>query len=361
MTRGDRTLLILTSLVGLAVALGAQGRMETVTVAAVDRERTVSLPGELQPFESVNVVARVAGYVDTIPVDRGDEVRRGQVLATIVAPELAAQVAEARARVETAEANRIAAESERSTASVTHERLLAASATRGAVAGLELQRAEDAVRVATARVDAASRGVDAARASLDAVTALERYLRVTAPFAGRITERLVHPGALVGPAAGPLLRLEQTSRLRLVVPVPEQYSARATRGRTISFTVPAHSSRAFTSTLARSAGALEPRTRTLAVELDVNNADGALAPGMFPQVTWPVVPPNGAVVVPATAVVTTTERTFVVRVRQGRAEWVTVRRVASHGDQVEVTGALSMGDTVLRRGSDEIRDGSSVR
>ena len=103
------------------------------------------LPGELQPFESVSIVARVAGYIDTIGVDRGDQVLRGQVLAILVAPELAAQVAEARARVETAVANRIAAESERDSARVTHERLLAASATAGAVAGLEVKRAEDAV------------------------------------------------------------------------------------------------------------------------------------------------------------------------------------------------------------------------
>jgi RND family efflux transporter MFP subunit len=342
------------------LVLAAQGRLETATVAAASEGRTVPLPGELYPFEAVDVVARVSGYVETIDVDRGSDVRRGQTLATIVAPELAAQVAEARARVETAVANRVVAEADQSSARLTHERLLAASATAGAVAGLELRRAEDAVRAANARVEAAARAVDAARAAQEAVTTLEGYLRVTAPFAGRITARMVHPGALVGPSTGPLVRLEHTTRLRLVVPIPEQYGGGARRGREVSFRVPAHGARAFTGRLARVAGALDPRTRTMAVELDVENADGALAPGMFPQVAWPLTPAEGTVVVPATAIVTTTERTFVIRVREGKAEWVTVRRMAARGDTAEVTGALAVGETILRRGSDEIRDGAAV-
>jgi RND family efflux transporter MFP subunit len=361
MTRGSGLRLFLAGCVALAPwGLGAQGRAETATVAAAGDDRTVTLPGELLPFEAVGLVARVAGYVDTIAVDRGSEVRRGQVLATLIAPELAAQVAEARARVESAAASRVVAEADQSSATLTHERLLAASATAGAVAGVELRRAEDAVRAAGARVDAAGRAVEAARAALDAVTALEGYLRVTAPFAGRVTERLVHPGALVGPATGPLVRLEQVSKLRLVVPVPEQYAASATRGRQLQFKVPAHGARAFTGTVARVAGALDQRTRTMAVELDVENAEAALAPGMFPQVTWPVTPPAGAVLVPASAIVTTTERIFVIRVRQGRAEWVTVRKLATRGDLAEVAGDLRVGETVLRRGSDEIREGSPV-
>lgn len=360
MTRDSQLLLAVAGALLAPLMLLAQGRMETTTVAPAGGERSIALPGELLPFEAVSVVARVSGYVETVEVDRGDEVRRGQVLATLVAPELAAQVAEARARVETAVANRIVAEADQDSARLTFERLSAASATPGAVAGLELKRAEDAMRAAAARVEASARAVDAARASLDAVSTLEGYLRVNAPFAGRITERLVHPGALVGPATGPLVRIEQTSRLRLVVPVPEQYGIGAARGRAVTFTVPAHGPRRFSGKVARLAGALDARTRTMAIELDVDNGDGVLAPGMFPQVAWPVAAQPGSVLVPATAMVTTTERTFVIRVRQGRAEWVTVRRVAARGDQVEVVGTLTAGDTILRRGTDEIRDGTPV-
>lgn len=98
----------------------------------------------------------------------------------------------------------------------------------------------------------------------------------------------------------------------------------------------------------------------MAVELDVDNRDGALAPGMFPEVTWPVAPASGAFLVPTTALVSTTERTFVVRVRNGKAEWVTVKRVATRGDRTEVTGALAVGETVVTRGSDEIREGTAI-
>ena len=338
----------------------AQGRLETVRVAAATGERTVSLPGELQPFEAVAMVARVQGYVDSVSVDRGSEVRSGQVLATLVAPELAAQVAEAEARVEAADARRSEAEAELASTRTTFERLSAANETAGAVAGLEMRRAEEAVKASTARVSSAARAADAARASRDAVKTLEGYLRVTAPFAGRVTERLVHPGALVGPSAGPLLRLEQLTRLRLTVSVPEQYVAGAERGRGLDFRVPAHGGRIFNGAVARISGSLDARTRTMAVELDVDNRDGALAPGMFPDVTWPVSPRSDAVLVPATAVVSTTERMFVVRVRDGQAEWVTVKRIATRGDQAEVVGSLSVGDTVVARGSDEIREGTRV-
>jgi RND family efflux transporter MFP subunit len=298
--------------------------------------------------------------VDSVSVDRGSDVRRGQVLATLVAPELAARVAEADAGVAAAVARRVEADAELATARTTFERLSEANQTAGAVAGLEMRRAEEAVKAATARVESAAKAADAARASRDAVRTLEGYLRVTAPFAGRITERLVHPGALAGPAAGPLMRLEQVARLRLTVAVPEQYGASVSRGRRLDFRVPAHGSRVFSGAVARASGSLDPRTRTMAVELDVDNADGALAPGMFPEVIWPVTPQSGAVLVPATAVVTTTERTFVVRVRGGQAEWVTVKRVAIRGDKAEVVGSLSVGDTVVMRGSDEIREGTPV-
>ncbi|HZB24638.1 MAG TPA: efflux RND transporter periplasmic adaptor subunit [Vicinamibacterales bacterium] len=346
---------------GLAVvSMQAQGARETVKVIPATTERTVALPGELQPFEAVGVVARVDGYLESVTVDRGSDVRRGQVLATLVAPELAAQVAGAEARVEAAVSGKAEADADVASARLTFERLSSASQTTGAVAGLELRRAEESMKASEARVSSAERAIDAARAARDAVQALQGFLRVTAPFAGRVTERLAHPGALVGPAAGPLLRLEQVSRLRLTVAVPEQYAGTIARGRSLEFRVPSHGARVFTGTVARVAGSLDARTRSMPVELDVDNADGALAPGMFAEVTWPVTSAAGAVLVPTTAIVTTTERIFVIRARGGKAEWVTVKKVAAHGDTTEVTGGLAPGDTVLKRGSDEVREGTPI-
>ena len=132
-------------------------------------------------------------------------------------------------------------------------------------------------------------------------------------------------------------------------------------GRILEFRVPAHPGRTFTAKLARSAGSLDPKTRTMSVEGDVDNAAGLLAPGMFPEVSWPIVREAAALLVPATAVVTTTERTFVIRVTAGRAEWVNVKKGASAGDQVEVAGSLKAGDVVIKRATDEIRNGSALK
>lgn len=357
-----RPLLVPALVAGLAAGAPAAlaQPVETSRVAAATGDRTVTLPGELLPFEAVNLVARIGGYIETLLVDRGTPVRRGDVLVTLVAPELAAQVAEARARVEAARARRVEADTQLATTRTTFERLAAAAATPGAVADLELRRAEEAMKGATALVDSHARAVDAANAALDAVRVLEGYLRVAAPFAGRVTERFLHPGALVGPSAGPILRLEQLHRLRLVVTVPERQYARLARGRVIEFTVPAYPSRRFSGTVARTSGSLDARTRTMAVELDVTNADETLAPGMFPAAQWPVAPTEAAMVVPATSIVTTTERTFVIRVAGGKAQWVTVKKGAVRGDLVEVIGPLAAGDVVVRRGTDEIRDGSAI-
>jgi membrane fusion protein (multidrug efflux system) len=146
-----------------------------------------------------------------------------------------------------------------------------------------------------------------------------------------------------------------------VAPVPEEDVGELARGATVSFHVPAYPDRIFSGTLARVAHALDIKTRTMPVELDVFNRDSTLAPGMYPSVKWPVHRARPSLYVPKTSVVTTTERTFVIRDRNGRAEWVDVQKGAAEGDLIEVRGNLQAGDQVVRRGTDEIRDGSTIR
>jgi RND family efflux transporter MFP subunit len=198
-----------------------------------------------------------------------------------------------------------------------------------------------------------------ALASVETIKENVKYLKITAPFDGIVTERDVHPGALVGPGRERLVRIEQVSRLRLIVAVPESESGSITPRASISFTVPAHPGQTFRGTIARVPRSLDQKTRTMAVEADVVNTGGKLAPGMYAEVAWPVRHEGKALLVPPTAIVTTTERTFVVRVANGRAEWVNVRKGRPAGDLVEVLSpALSEGDSILRRASDEVRDGS---
>jgi RND family efflux transporter MFP subunit len=173
---------------------------------------------------------------------------------------------------------------------------------------------------------------------------------------------LIHPGALVGPGAdAALLVLQQVSRLRLVVAVPEEHVGTIMQGARISFQVPARAERTYSGTVARISRALDQGTRTMAVELDVDNRDGSLAPGMYPTVKWPIRRSRPALFVPRTSVVTTTEQVFVVRNQAGRAEWVDVRKGPVTGDLMEVTGDLKAGDMIVRRATDEIREGSSLQ
>ena len=356
-----RSLLIVVVVV-IAIASPAFAQtIDTAPVVAQSASRVVNLPAELLPFQAASLSARVNGFVETLAVDRGATVRKGQTLATLAVPELAAQSAEAQSKVLLAEARRAEAESHLATVTSTFERLKRAATTPGTVAGIDLVNAEEAVTAARAAVQTQLQGVEGAKAALNAVRALEQYRLIVAPFPGRITDRLVHPGALVGPATGPLFHLEQISTLRLVVPVPEHSLGTITIGRALEFRVPAYPGRTFLARLARSSGSLDQKTRAMAIEGDVDNSAGLLAPGMFPEVSWPIVRVNPGVLVPTTAVVTTTERTFVIRVVDGKAQWVPVKKGAVSGEQVEVTGALKPGEIVVRRGTDEIRDGSVIK
>ncbi len=349
--------------VSLAFWLGAQNRIELVPVVSRQVTRDLHLPGEFSPYLKVDLYARVNSFVEKVNVDRGSAVRQGEQLVLLSAPDLTAQRAEAESKAQAAESQRVEAEAKLAAAQSTYDNLKTAAGTPGAVAGNELVLAGKSVDAARAAVRAAEDSAKAARNAVSALRDLESYLDVRAPFDGVITERLVHPGALVGPAGAggtPMLRLEQNSRLRLIVAVPEAATGGIVRGGRVRFTVPAWPGEEFTGVTERIAHSLDPKTRTMAVEADVANRAGRLAPGMFPQVIWPVRHARPSLLVPPSAVVTTTERTFVIRDRAGRAEWVDVTRGAPSGDLIEVTGRLAAGDQLVRRATDEIRDGAPL-
>jgi membrane fusion protein, multidrug efflux system len=330
-------------------------------VIAQSVSRTLALQGDLVAFQDVAIHARVQGFVETITVDRGSAVRRGALLARVEAPELKAQLAEAEAKVQAAEAQRSEAQAALVAERATFDRLKRAAETPGVVAGNDVQVAEQKVIGTDARVTAATRQVEAMRQAARSLRDVEAYLQVTAPFDGVVTERTAHVGTLVGPSSDPIVRLQQISKLRLVAAIPETYVASVTAGQSIPFTVAAFPGETFAGTLARVAHALDVKTRTMAMELDVVNASGRLAPGMFAELQWPVKRSGSSLLVPRTSVVVTTERIFAVRVRNGIAEWVDVKRGATVDNLVEVMGALQPGDEVAVRGTDELRAGTPVQ
>jgi membrane fusion protein, multidrug efflux system len=348
----------------LLVILGAPVWAQTGGLAAVVSKpvsRTVELPAEIHPFLMVSLHAKVPGYVERVLVDRGSEVKQGDLLVELSAPELAAQIAEAESKVDAAEAERLQAEAQLAAAQSTADRLKKASQTPGAVAGNELILAQKQVDALQATVRARQQASLAAQSAVRAQKDMQAYLKITAPFDGVVTDRLVHPGALVGPGPDPaLLVIQQISHLRLVVPVPEENVGAIARGARVAFHVAAFPERTYSGTVARIAHALDPKTRTMPVELDVLNPDGTLAPGMYPTVVWPVRSSRAALFVPKSSVVTTTERTFVIRNDEGHAHWVDVRKGATEGDLIEVSGNLKAGDMVVRRATDELREGAAI-
>src|SRR5437867_7089418 len=381
---------ILSTIIGASMAQLAWGQgTEMAAVVSKPVSRTIVLPGEIQPFLNVALRAKVSGYVDRVLVDRGSAVKEGELLIELSAPEMKAQIAEAESKVQVAEGDRLQAEAKLASlqstlasleatlasAQATYDSLKVASQTPGAISGNELEIALGSVEAQRASVEAQRGNIQAQRASIEAirngkaaaeaslraVKELEAYLRVTAPFDGVVTERIVHPGALVGPGSAPLLVLQQISRLRVTVAVPEENVGAIAKGANVGFQVPAYPERNFSGTVARRAQALDQKTRTMAVELDVMNPDQSLAPGMYAAVKWPVRRAQPALYVPRTGVVTTTERTFVIREKNGKAEWVNVRKGAVDGDLQEVIGELQAGDKVVKRAYDELREGTPLQ
>ncbi len=345
------------------VADTGSGSVELTTVVSKGLNKTTVIPGELAPFRRVHIHAKVTGFVETIHVDRGSFVEKGARLADLVAPELQAQSAESRAKIPTVVAQRIEAEAKLAAAEATFQRLSEAAKTPGVVAGNDVVLAEKAVDAERARIEALDKTISAYEASVKAIEEIERYLEVSAPFAGVITERFAHEGALAGPRGNgsePLFTLEQIGRLRLVAAVPEAYKQSIARGRRVEFSVPAYPSEKFVGTVARPAYAVDPKTRTMPVELDAPNPGNKLTPGMYAEIRWPISRGGETLFVPSTAIKATTERIFVIRVKDGKAEWVNVRRGMSEGNLVEVFGALEAGDQIVLRATDEIRPGASV-
>ncbi len=378
----------------------AQPPAVTVTVTSVisqELNRQLRLPGELRAYQDVSLYPKVQGFIEWIGVDRGSVVKTGQLLVRLSAPELGSQRSEAEARaggalaqklesearLSSVKAQRTEAEAHLAASTATYIRLKSASATPGVVSGDELENAQrlmeaeqarvqaykDNEKAALAQVNAFSENESATRAAARSVQMTEAYLRIAAPFDGVITERNAHKGSLAGPAnaaaSQPVLRLQQVSKLRLLVPVPEAETSTVRTGVKVNFTVPAFPGETFAGTVARIGGSLDPTTRTMPIELDVANPSRRLAPGMFPQVLWPTQRSRPSLLVPSSAVAVTTERTFVIRIHDEVAEWVDVKRGASINQQgsdlVEVFGDLAPGDRVALRGTDELRAGTRVQ
>jgi membrane fusion protein (multidrug efflux system) len=298
-------------------------------------------------------------------VDRGSRVKKGELIAQLEAPELVAQRSEADSKYQGAESQLLAGEAKLAADEATYKRMEGAAKVPGVVAGNDLEVAQKMALADRQNVAALQKNVNAAQDALQAITQLESYLKITAPFDGQITTRYVHPGALVGPQGGagastPIVRIETLTRLRLVVPVPEYDAGDVPEGTKVNFTVPSFPGRTFQAPIARISHEVSVTTRTMPVELDVRDPRAQLIPGTFCQVEWPVRRNYPTLFVPSSAVASDLARTFVIRVQNNRTEWVDVKTGATVGKLIEVFGDLKEGDQVAVHGTDQLRPGSEV-
>ena len=311
---------------------------------------TIDIPGELIPYQQVELYAKVNSYVKNLLVDIGSEVHKGQLLVTLEAPEINSQLAGAQSRIKQMEAVYFASKA-------TYDRLFNTSKTPGTVSQNDIEQAE-------AKKNSDYANVESAKSSYKEAAANLNYLEIRAPFDGVITTRNINQGAYVGPGGkttDPLFVLQDQKRLRLVVSVPEIYTGALNNKNKVSFSVEALPNQKFTAQVKRIAGALDEKLRSERLEMDVFNKDKKLLPHMYAEVNVPLPSRDSAFIVPKTAVVTSTERVFVIKIVNHRAAWVDVKKGFQSGDQMEVYGDLQPGDQVVKQATDEIRDGSAVK
>jgi len=324
--------------------------VEVITAQKGKLSTSISVPGELMAYQEVDLFAKINSYVKKLWVDIGSEVHQGQLLVTLEAPEINSQLLEAQSRIKQQQAVYYASKA-------TYDRLFNTSKTPGTVSQNDLEQAEAKKNSDLANVEAAQSAYKEVEDNLD-------YLQIKAPFDGVITTRNINLGAYVGPggkSTDPLLILQDQKHLRLVSSIPENYTAALKDKDEISFTVRSIPSQVFHAQIKRLAGAIDEKLRSERLEMDVYNKDNRLLPNMYADVSVPLPARDSTFIVPKTAVVTSTEKVFVIRIVNHHAEWVDVQKGFQSGDEMEVYGKLMPGDKVVKKATDEIRDGSPVK
>jgi len=363
-----------------------------VTVVSKTLFREDQIPGEIRAYQDVQIYPKIPGFVQSINIDRGSVVKKGDLMATMYAPEYLASRNEALARLASAQAALASGESRLQSAQAdlehrranlladesTNERVKAASLVPGVIANNDVVQWSQTVEMDRQDVDSSIKKVNAIEHEVVALrktlTAEERsynnfadfasYLSIPAPFNGYITERDMHVGSFSGPlgsgAYPPICRIQQLDLLRIVAPVPERDTDGILMGTKVKFTVSSFPGKKFEGTVARLANSLDRDTRTMPVELNFFNPDYKVLPGMFCEVYWPTRRRETSLFVPVAAVVTSPLSTFVCRIQENTIEWVNVKKGQVMNGMVEVFGNIHEGDVVAREGNEELVNGTKV-
>jgi RND family efflux transporter MFP subunit len=364
------------------VAAAEAPSLSTVAVVPVqtrDLSRDIVLTAEFKPFQEVDVMAKVAGYVKSIDVDIGDRVREGQLLATLEVPEMGDDLRRATAAIDRSQAEVQRARDELRRAESAHQlahvwSTRVSSVKPGLVAQQEIDDARSKDLVAEAQVSSAQSALSAAQEQVSVnqadaarIKTLMAYTLVTAPFSGVITKRFADKGSMIqaGTAsqtqAMPLVRLSQNGLLRLILPVPESAVPSVRIGERVTVRVPSLD-RTFPGTVARIEDRLALETRTMDAEVDVPNADLVLIPGMYAEVDLTLATRNSVLAVPVTAVDITADNSGRVMLVSptGRLEVRQVELGLETPSLIEIRSGLNDGDLVVTASRSSLQPGQQV-
>lgn len=303
--------------------------------------RRIMLPGNVMAYQEATLYAKVAGYLKTINVDKGDSVKEGDLLAEIEAPELLANLVKARAEAEAAQLD--------------SKRVTEAQ-----------KKASDLVMPQT--VDTAIAKSDVAVAGLQRIETLLSYAKITAPFSGIITKRWVDPGALI-PAAtrssatksAAVVTLMDFTTVRIDVAIPDTEAPFVKKDLPVKVSVDELPGRTFDGAITRFAYALDESTKTMTTEIEISNSDLALRPGMWASVEIELQKKENALLVPAEALVTEKNKNSVFVVRNDAAQKVSVTTGFDDGVNVEILKGCGPNDAVIVAGKQSITDGQKVQ
>lgn len=319
-------------------ALGAE--FPAVKLGHGDITRWVTVPGEVKPYQQATLYAKVGGYVKSWHADLGDEVKEGQLLAEIEVPELEADQDRAKADLD--------------------------------LADIEFKRTSDAVKKAPDLVppqtlDSAKGKLAVAKAVVERNDTMLKYAKVIAPFSGIITRRWVDKGVFV-PAAtagsavqqAGLFALVDLSKVRLQAALPEYESSYLKAGQEVKFTVEAMPGKSFEGTVTRFAGALDPASRTLLAECELDNAKAGLRAGMYANVKFGLETHQGVTILPVEGLVMEKQTPVVFLFKDGKARRTVIKMGFNDGRNVEVLEGVGPEDQVLLVGTTAVTDGQAV-
>lgn len=317
---------------------------ELFTLKVNTKDPVVTLPAEIVADKQFDVYAKVLSYVKTIKADIGTNVKKGDILIELEAPEINSQLSAIRAKIK-------AHEAVTEFSKTNYQRLLEASETKGIIS-------QDALDKLKSKRDSDIAMLESLRSDYESLTVTVGYLTLKAPFSGIVTERNTDIGALVGPSAmnKPLMVIQDNVNLRVRLSVTERYAPYVNIGDSLSFSVRSLHGSVFSSDISRKSGALDSALRSELIESDLKNTDSKLLPGMIADVSLKLKSEESTYMIPTSALAETNTGMYIMVISNGKTKKIMVRKVRENGMMTEIAGELKEGAAILKNLTTDIKE-----